>query len=125
GEVGTATIKTSDAWQFVVNRYASLVVPDGKTLTLAAGAVVKLDHTQLLVSSGGTLQSQGTAEAPVYLTSAFDDAIGGRVNGVEYIEGRPDNPAPGDWPGVTASPGSTVGVDHAVLRYASVGLSAQ
>ncbi|MBR4258160.1 MAG: hypothetical protein IKQ17_03930, partial [Kiritimatiellae bacterium] len=55
-----------------------VVVPNGVTLTIAAGTVVKLcDETGIKVESGGRLVSAGTASADVILTSINDDTVGG------------------------------------------------
>ena len=125
GVLGSATITTNDTWQFVFNAYGTAQVAEGTTLTLAPGAVVKFERAQLAVQAGGTLQSQGTSASPVSLSSAFDDTVGGRVNGLDYVDGRPEGPSPGDWPGVDAAAGSVVDLDHTVIAHARVGLWSQ
>lgn len=55
-----------------------VVVPNGVTLTIAAGTVVKFcDETGIKVEVGGRLVSAGTATAEVVLTSINDDTVGG------------------------------------------------
>lgn len=52
-------------------------VSGGGTLTIPAGQIVKLLSPYLYVRSGGILKVLGTPEAPVILTSWYDDSAGG------------------------------------------------
>ena len=55
-----------------------VVVPNGVTLTIAAGTIVKFcEGTGILVQGGGKLSSNGTAAAEVVLAAAANDAEGG------------------------------------------------
>jgi hypothetical protein len=58
------------------------------------------------------LRAQGTAAAPVYLTSLRDDAIGGDT------DGTPSQGTPGDWLGLNVSQGGQIVLDHTFVHYA-------
>ena len=66
---------TSNAVHWVRNR---VVVPDGVTLTVREGAIVKFgEDTGITVESGGNLNFSGKSNARVVLTSFADDVYGG------------------------------------------------
>ena len=117
-----STITSRADWQFEVAPGAcgsGLTVPTDKTLTVTAGSTIKVDRTAITVE--GTLQADGTGEAPVTFTSFQDDSIGGTVAGDgNYLSSG--EPAPADWTGIEARPGSTVGLTHAAVSYAGDGL---
>ncbi|MBO4511751.1 MAG: hypothetical protein J5746_03190, partial [Victivallales bacterium] len=53
-------------------------VPNGVTLTIADGAIVKFtEDTRIIVENGGKLSVQGTENAPVRFALATDDVFGG------------------------------------------------
>src|SRR5207237_905551 len=69
------------------------------TLTLPAGSVLKFTGRPLVVN--GTVESQGTAQNPVYLTSFKDDSVGGDTNN----DSGANPPAANDWDGVQVNSG--------------------
>ncbi|MDD5251260.1 MAG: hypothetical protein PHT12_01330, partial [Patescibacteria group bacterium] len=116
GFLVSGTLAASALWNadlpYVVS--GAVAVPAGATLTVGPGAVVKSrtgGYHGLNVS--GTLDVNGTPEAPVYFTSLKDDSAGGDTNG----DGAATSPAPGDWNAVVAKSGSSVSIDGAVVRY--------
>lgn len=78
----------------VVSRSVAVAPP--ATLTIAAGAVVKFaPRTGVVVEDGAALVSDGTAGAPVVLTSLADDAAAGDTN----RDGGASLPRAGEWDG--------------------------
>ena len=67
----------------------TLVVPEGITLSLAAGTVLKFEGGRLEVH--GSLTSAGTAGSPVTLTGIRDSSVGGNTLGEETT------PSAGEW----------------------------
>jgi hypothetical protein len=94
-----------------------LAVPDGKTLTVEPGAILKFG-TFLSMTVNGTLDVAGTAASPVVFSSVKDDLAGGDTNG----DAGATAPAPGDWDTLVFGSASDASVlDHLDLRYAGVG----
>lgn len=77
-------------------------VPSGQTLTVHAGANIKIDGCFLV---SGTLNAIGTQGAPIKWTSIHDDTIGGDTNN----NGGQTVPSPGDW--TNCDFGGTVAMD--------------
>jgi hypothetical protein len=77
------------------------VVPQGVTVMIDRGTVIKLDGTDLEVGNslqnisrlGAALQVLGTPDALVSFTSRYDDTRGGNTDPANQVR----NPFPGDW----------------------------
>lgn len=83
---GNLTTRTLSASKIYLLKGA-VYVPDGQTLTIEAGTIIKGDKAtngSLVVRQGGKIMAEGTATKPIIFTSNF--AKGSR--------------APGDWGGV-------------------------
>lgn len=83
------------------------------TLIVRPGTVVKFSQSKGLVVRG-TIQVEGTAAQPVFLTEWRDDAAGGDAN----RDGNQSEPAPGFWRGLYIEPEGSGTLTHATLRYA-------
>jgi hypothetical protein len=92
---------------------ATITVPQGKTLTVAPGQVIKVPYGNNNLVVSGTLKAAGTAAAPVIFTSYRDDSAGGDTNNDGTSMG-----ANGDWGSIQFSNTSTASVlDHTEVRY--------
>lgn len=105
----------------------NLVVPQGVTLMIDAGAVLKLEGANIDVGlnspnidrSGAALQVLGTPDSSVYFTSFHDNQLGGITDNVTA-------PSPGDYGGIVFHHDSDQesqgiflnSVNHANIRYA-------
>ena len=104
------------------NDAAALVVPAGRTLTITAGARLKLGGCYyrsggpgpcIWVRDGGTLRILGSADNPVEITAEADDQLGGDTNG--------DGPSEGgiaSYHGIDVQPGGSASLVHVRFRYA-------
>jgi RHS repeat-associated protein len=102
-------------WSGVVAVSGLLTIPEGVTLTLEPGTIVKFNGSGAGLNVQGSLDAQGTLAAPIVLTSWLDDAAGGDTNG----DGSATLPEARDWRGVTFSGDNAEGsFNHATIRYA-------
>ncbi|MGB7982084.1 MAG: fibronectin type III domain-containing protein [Candidatus Nanopelagicales bacterium] len=127
GQITTSTEWSPDrAAVYLLN--CNVVVPDGTTLSVRSGVVIKAHAAgSLRVERGGSLIVAGTEAQPVTFTSWRDDSSGGDTNG----DGNASTPQPGDWNGINAIDATFTGTDapfslrveHARLAYANYGIS--
>ena len=76
-----------------------ITVKPGATLTLLAGAIVKIGNNPQPrnIWVNGNLVAQGTDSDPVIFTSTNDNSVGGVASGVSSLA----QPAPGNWGSLT------------------------
>jgi hypothetical protein len=86
-------------------------VPEGVTLTIDAGAIVKFSSGAIR-TTGGTLNVEGTASEKVTLTSLQDDSAGGDSNSNGASIG-----ASGNYTDALYGLSGTINVEHAIVRY--------
>ena len=108
---------------WVISPY--LTVPQGVTLTVDPGAVVKSlgdgegcngVDANICVVNGGALVAKGTPTQPVAFTSANDNTYG-------YGKTGSGSPSPGDWAGITIDPSSGIDLEYAHVKYDGGGSS--
>ena len=92
-----------------------LLIPRGESLTIQAGAVIKINHALLKVRGGLTVA--GDPSNPVIFTSNNDNTAGERLNTSSGL------PQPGDWQRVSFEPGSIGNIAHTHFRYGGDGLT--
>jgi hypothetical protein len=115
----SGTVSADQTWScpstFPIVLVSSVLVNDGRTLTLPAGTIIKAgSNVQLTVY--GTLDANATAEDWVVFTSFKDDEYGGDTNG----DGTDTSPSPGDWRGILLYGGANDGIgefDYCLIRY--------
>jgi hypothetical protein len=110
------TLTASQTWSAATLHLvtSTVVVPDGVTLTIEAGAQLKFStKTMIDVRSGGRLVAEGTTTLPIAFTSIRDDAVAGDTDHDEGITPA----APGDWLGIFAN-GGLLALDHVTIDYA-------
>ena len=111
GRLASNSTWTSNAIHWVRNR---VVVPDGVTLTIREGTVVKFgERTGITVESGGTLNIAGKSAAKTVLTSFADDAFGGDSDFCET------NAVYGTW-SVDVRSGGTISESYSHIRYGTL-----
>jgi pimeloyl-ACP methyl ester carboxylesterase len=100
-DITADTTWTEDGSPYVIPAWDSIDVAAGVTLTISPGAIVKFsDYSGLNVS--GKLIVRGEADKKVYLTSFYDDSLGGDTNG----DGAATEPTPYEGWGINFSAGS-------------------
>lgn len=97
-----------------------ITVPEGKTLTVAPGQVVKRPYYGDFIVNG-SLVADGTVTAPIVFTEWNDDTAGGDTNG----DGTASSPVNGG-AGVIQFSSTSAGnvMDHVEVRYSGYGNSA-
>jgi len=91
---------------------SSVTVPEGKTLTMQSGVIVKAYASQYFYVRG-TLLGYGAAGSGIVLTSILDDSAGGDTNG-----DGPSSGSPGDWRGLHFyATAAACDLDYVTVRY--------
>ncbi|MCY2994691.1 MAG: SBBP repeat-containing protein [Planctomycetota bacterium] len=112
----SGTLGGNETWSGTVVNVINqtIVVPNGLTLTIQPGAIVKLDvGAGIVVQPGGHLIADGTVAQPIIFTSIKDDSAGGDTNG----DGNTSLSTAGDWQWLRLE-GTAVGdLDYVQVRY--------
>jgi len=115
GTIDTDLNLSGSAFGFSPVIIGLLTVNNGKTVTIPAGEVIKMDMAQFQVY--GVINAVGTSGNPVVFTSFKDDSYGGDMN----HDGSVSVPAKGDWYSFNLNgQGSNVGdgtFTHCLFRY--------
>ena len=112
--VASGSFTEDTTWSGVIVISELLTIPEGVTLTIEPGTVVKFAGRSSGLNVKGTVDAPGTLEKPVVFTSWLDDQVGGNTNSVS------DLPGVGDWQGITFSGDSSAGnFEHTTIRYAN------
>jgi len=90
GELSANTTLIKAGSPYLIN---SVTVPEGITLTIEAGAVLKFNGSWENINVYGTFDATDTTDKPVYFTALSDDSLGGDNNG----DANATAPAPGSW----------------------------
>ncbi len=86
-------------------------------LSIDPGLVVKLDGAGISAQIGAQLIAEGLDGQQVIFTSLFDDRYGAGGTFDTSGDGSRNQPAPGDWSGLSALPVSRLSIDHAFIAY--------
>jgi parallel beta-helix repeat protein len=99
----------SNTWTYYLP--GGIAIAAGKSLTIAAGRVVKLAQgAQFTVA--GTLNANGALGNKVYFTNYHDDTVGGDSDGTVTA------PVAGWWFGINIPDGGSATMNYAEVRYA-------
>ncbi len=112
----SGVLTASDTWlsNTVHVVEGNLVIPNGVTITIQPGAVVKfVQGAGIAVQSGGVLNALGAADTHIILTSFADDTAGGDTN----EDGDNSVPHPGDWAGIATLGGQFNQNSFVEIRY--------
>ena len=111
----SGALSSDQVWlgTYVYHVYDDIVIPNGITLTIQAGTIIKFaPYKGITVQPGGRLIAIGTFAQPIYFTSLTDDSVGGDSNG----DGNNTTPTVGDWKWIYVN-GAEVSLDHAFILY--------
>ncbi len=116
--VVSGTLASSDSWSGTIHVTNDLVVPNGVTLDIAPGTVIKFDTGKFLkANAGSTLNAQGTLNSQVFFTSSHDDTIG-----EDLTPGVQGAPIRGHWESIYLET-NTAQLDYVNVRYAGNSVS--
>ncbi len=95
-------------WAVTVGEDANLELEPGVAVKFVAPTLERGTGT---LNIAGTLQAEGTAEAPIAFTSFWDDTVGGDTDGTM------EPAAHGDWIGLHVQGLGEATLDHTLIRY--------
>ncbi len=91
-----------------------LAVPQGSSLTILPGAIVKIPANGSGFIVDGTLNiGSSSSSEKTHITSMSDDSVGGDTNG----DATTTTPSSGDWRSLTFNAGSSATIQNTVIRY--------
>lgn len=111
-----ARVLTADtAWSGIITVEEDIVVPEGKTLTIAPGTIIKI------------AKAENTKTDPEYLSSLTEISVRGKLSAegttaapIEFLSETPGSP--GSWAGILVDGGSA-SLRHCTVKDADTGLS--
>lgn len=109
-------LSSSTVWNAANGPYIvtdDLTIPEGMSLTIMPGTVVKFNDFWDNIVVNGTLNAQGTAVSPVYFTSIHDDTRGGDTNN----NGNATVPAQGQWSAIYVNDTGQLEMQHCWIGY--------
>lgn len=107
---------------FVDYKKNDLYVASNTTLDLKAGTIIKMDNkrygyrTNILID--GQINTYGTSDKKVYITSIEDDSVGGDTS----LNGATKGTA-GNWSGITISNNEINNINNTIISYADNALN--
>ncbi|MFA6493764.1 MAG: right-handed parallel beta-helix repeat-containing protein, partial [Candidatus Paceibacterota bacterium] len=103
GTINSDTVWTAESGPYLVD---FSIVPEGITLTVEEGTVVKFTGQRSMLEVSGNLVVSGTELSPVVFTSINDDSVGGDT-------GTGAN----EWGNILIKNGGVATIDHAEIRH--------
>ncbi|MCS6910601.1 MAG: hypothetical protein NZM11_08550, partial [Anaerolineales bacterium] len=108
------TVNANTTWDETEATYVPLndiTIALGSALTWGPGIVIKPSWREAEFLVNGTLNANGTAEQPIYVTSFRDDTIGGATDNTTELPGA------GQWGRILFRSGGSGAFTHIELRY--------
>ncbi|MBM7074584.1 right-handed parallel beta-helix repeat-containing protein, partial [Shewanella sp. 202IG2-18] len=109
----SGTLSENTSWRtgvYYIN--GNVTIPEGKTLTIYPGVIVKVG-AQRSITVKGKLEGLGTEVNPVHITAYTDDSVGGDSNG----DGSATQPVAGYWRRLFIDDNAELTLAHTKVRY--------